>query len=93
MNPGNNFTYISTIATTIIGGSTAGIRRVNLKGIFVNKTLTGTVTVRSGATVIGILAIGTIANTYWLTNDGVFVQDLQIVTSAADDVTIGWNNL
>jgi len=94
MNPGNNYTYISTNTTTIIGGSTSGIRRVNLCSILVNKTLTGTVTVKSGTTTIGIIAIGSLAGTYWLTSGfGVEVADLQIVTSASDDVTITWNNI
>lgn len=91
MNPGNNYTYISTNTTTVIGGSS--LRRVNLTGIGINKTLAGTVTVKSGATTIGILAIGTLAGNYWLTDDGVEVADLQIVTSASDDVTVFWNNL
>lgn len=91
MNPGNNYTYINSIATTVIGPST--LRRINLMGIFVNKTTTGTVTIRSGANPIGVFAIGTVPNTYWLVEDGTEVADLQIVTSAADDVTIIWNNL
>ena len=96
MYPGNNFTYISTNTTTVIGGTVAsgGIRRVNLQGIFINKTLTGTLTVKSGATTIGIFAIGTATGTYWLSSGfGIEVADLQIVTSAADDITIGWNNM
>lgn len=91
MNPGNNYTYINTATTTVIGGT--AIRRVNLMAILVNKTLTGTVTVKAGATTIGVLAIGEKANAYWLTDNGVEIADLQIVTSAADDVTIAWNNL
>lgn len=62
-------------------------------GIFINKALTGTVSVQSGATVIGSFAIGTVPNTYWITDNGTEVANLQIVTSAADDLTISWNNL
>lgn len=91
MNPGNNFTYISTGTTTVVGGT--AIRRVNVNGIFINKTTTGIVTIKSGATTIGVFAIGTPPNTYWITDNGVEVADLQVVTSAADDVTIAWNNL
>ena len=90
-NEKNNYTYISTATTTVVSGTV--IKRVNLAGIFINKTLTGTVTVKAGATTIGIFAIGTVPNTYWYTKDGIEVADLQIVTSAGDDVTIGWNNL
>lgn len=89
--PGSNYTAITTATTTVIGSAT--LRRVNLLGIFVNGTLAGTVTVKSGATTIGTLAIGTIAGAYWYTTNGVEVADLQIVTSAGDNVTIAWNNL
>lgn len=91
MYPGNNYTYISTATTTVVGGT--AIRRVNVMGIFINKTTTGTVTVKSGATTIGVFAIGTVPGSYWLTDNGVEVADLQIITSAADDVTIAWCNL
>ena len=93
MNPGNNYTYINSATTTVIGGSAAGIRRVNVMAIFVNKTTTGTITIKSGATTIGVIGVGEKANAYWLTDNGVEVADLQIVTSAADDVTVAWNNL
>ena len=93
MNPGNNYTYISTATTTVIGAPAPGIRRVNLMGIFINKTTVGTVTIKSGATTVGVFAIGTTPNTYWLVDEGTEVADLQIVTSGIDDVTISWNNL
>lgn len=89
--PGCNYTYISTNATTVIGPST--LRRINLLGININKTLTGTVTVKSGATTIGAFAIGTVVNQYWYTDCGIEIADLQIVTSASDDVTVFWENL
>ena len=88
---GGNYQYISTATTTVIGA--ASLRRINLLSIFINKTTTGTVTVRSGTTVIGVFAIGTTPNTYWLTDAGVEIQDMQVVTSAADDVTVAYNNL
>lgn len=91
MNPGNNYTYISTATTTVIGSAIN--RRCNVMAIFVNKTTIGTITIKSGATTIGVIAIGEKANAYWLTDNGTEVADLQIVTSAADDVTIAWNNL
>lgn len=91
MNPGNEYTYISTAATTIIGSTT--LRRVNLLAILINKTMTGTLTVKSGATTIGTFAIGTPPNSYWLTDAGISIADLQLITTAADDITIAWNNL
>lgn len=89
--PGNNYTYITGAATTVIGGSS--LRRVNLNGIAINKTLTGTLTIKSGATTIGVFAIGTSPAQYWGSTNGTEVADLQIVNSATEDVTILWNNL
>lgn len=96
---GSNYTYISTGTTTVIGPAlstlsspTAG-RRINLLGIAINKVNTGTITVKSGSTTIGIIAVGAPIGTYWYnTETGVEVFDLQIVTSAADDVTVFWSN-
>lgn len=97
---GANYTYISTGTTTVIGPllGTGALpttsRRINLLGIQVNKTLTGTVTVKSGATTIGIMAIGATANVYWWTGEGgIEIADLQIVTSASDDLTVFWTNM
>lgn len=96
MNSGN-YQYINTATTTIIGAQTvngiAATRRIQCLGIFINKTTTGTVTIKSGATTIGVFAIGTVPNTYWLTDDGVEIADMQVVTSAGDDVTVAYNNL
>lgn len=91
MNSGNNYTYINTIATTVIGPT--ALRRVNIMGIFINKTLTGTFIVKAGATTMGSFAIGTTPNSYWITESGIEVADLQVITSAADDITLVWNNL
>ena len=89
--PGANYQYINSIATTVVGSTT--YRRVNCLAIFINKTTAGTVTVKSGTTTIGIFAIGTPPNTYWLTDNGIEVADMQVVTSAADDLTIAYSNL
>ena len=91
MNPGNNYTYLTPSATTVVGA--ASLRRVNLMGIMVNKTLVGTVTVKAGATTIGVLAIGERSGAYWITDNGIEVNDLQFILSGADDVTVAWNNL
>ena len=87
----NNYTYISTIVTTVIAGTAT--KRVNLFGISINKTLTGTLTVKAGATTIGTFAIGTVVGMQWYTDTGVEVQDLQLVTTANDDITVFWKNL
>lgn len=97
---GSNYTYITTGTTTVIGPAastlsapTAG-RRINLLGIQVNKVTTGTITVKSGSTTIGIMAIGAPQNVYWWTGEGgTEIFDLQIVTSAADDITVFWSNV
>ena len=92
MYSGNQYTYINTATTTILGP--AANRRVNVQGIFVNKTLTGTMTFKNGATTIGSFAIGTPVGTYWLSSGfGVECGDFQLVTSAADDITVAWNTL
>lgn len=87
----NTYQYISTNTTTVIGSATA--RRINLRGIFVNKALTGNVTILSGSTTIGVIASGAAAGTYWRTHDGVEIADLQITTAAADDITVAFTNL
>lgn len=91
MLPGNNYQYISTGTTSVVGS--ASYRRINCKGIFVNKTLTGTMTIKAGATTIGAFAIGTVPGSYWLTDEGMEIADMQVVTTAADDITIAYNNL
>ena len=87
----NTYQYISTAATTVIGSATN--RRVALAAIFINKTLTGTLTVKAGATTIGVFAIGTPVGIYWHTTNTTEIFDFQIVTSAGDDVTVVYNNL
>lgn len=88
----NNYTYITTAATTVIG-PVGGPRRISLAGIAFNKTSTGTVTILAGAVVIGILAVGQTVGTRWNVDKGIEIQDLQITTSAAEDLTIFWNNV
>jgi len=87
----NNYTYITTGTSTTINGTT--VARVSLKGICINKTLTGTLTVKAGATTIGAFAIGTLPDTYWNIPFGTEIENLVITTSAADDVTIFCSNI
>lgn len=97
---GSQYTYITAAATTIIGpaASTFALpttgRRLNILGLGINKTLVGTMTVKSGATTIGSFAVGTAPNVFWWTAEGgIEVYDPQIVTTATEDITIFWNNL
>lgn len=95
----SNYTAITTGTTTIIGPAAGTIalpttgRRINLVGIAVNTTLTGTMVVKSGSTTIASYAIGTVPGMYLQTTFGTEVFDLQITTSAADSITVLWNNL
>jgi hypothetical protein len=87
-----NYTYINSAATTAIYGTS--ITRTILHGIAVNKTLTGTITIKAGTTTIGIIASGSIPGTYWFnTTNGILIESLTLVTSAADDVTVFWSNI
>lgn len=89
--PGSNYTYITTATTTSIFGT--AIKRVNLLGISVNKATTGTISVQSGSTVIGVIAASSAAGMYFLSSFGVEVASLTIVNSATEDFTVFWNNL
>jgi hypothetical protein len=80
--------YKTKTATLCAGTATTTKGAVVLGSINVNKTLIGTVTIQDGATVLGTLAIGTPANQYWFDEDGTTFANLQVVLSAADDVTL-----
>lgn len=94
----NNYTRITTATTTVIGPSAATFalpttgRRINLYAINIVGTTTGTVSVNAGATPIALFPVGTNTGSYLATTNGVEVQDLQVVTSAADQVVVLWNN-
>lgn len=68
------------------GDTTKG--QVVLTAININKTLTGTVTVKETATALGQFAIGTTPGQYWYDEDGAGFANLVISLSAGDDVTI-----
>lgn len=62
--------------------------RGQLGAICVNKTLTGTVTIKETSTTLGTLAAGSLAGNYWFTpGDGVTFANLVVTLSGADDVT------
>jgi len=89
----NNYKYITTAATTLLAGN--DISRILVKGICVNKTLTGTLTVKSGGgsgTTIGVFAIGTTPNTYWLSTGGMLIDNPALINSATDDITVIYSN-
>lgn len=89
MNP-NTYKFITGAATTTFAGETG---RVILAGISVNKALTGTLIIKSGATTIGTIAIATPAGQYWTTTNGVEIENLSIVNSAAEDAVVFYRNI
>lgn len=86
----NTFKYIVAAATTTFAGET---NRVVLGAININKTLTGTVTIKLGSTTIGIIAAGTLAGEYWYSATGTEIESLTIVTSAVEDITVFYRNI
>lgn len=90
MDSSNSYTYIHTASNNLLAG--AEMKRVIIECININKTLVGTVTIKSdgaSGTTIGVLAVGTLAGTYWQTAMGVAVQDPCVITSSnSDDVTV-----
>lgn len=61
-----------------------------LASLAINKATTGTITISDGANVIGIIAIGAAAQNfvYGIGGGVQFGQQLQIVLSATEDITV-----
>lgn len=72
----------------LTGSATTTLGSVRMMGIGVNKTLTGTLTVKEGTNTVAVFAIGTTPDTYHNVANGVRYSNLSIVLSAADDVTV-----
>lgn len=90
----NNYKYITTATTTLLAGN--DITRIVIKGIMINKALTGTLTVKSGGgsgTTIGVFAIGVAAGLYWTTDDGILIENPAFVNSATEDITVIYSNI
>lgn len=87
-----NFTYIHAATTTNLYGTET--KRSVMLGLSLNKTAVGTITLKSGSTTIGVIAIGELARMYWTVPGGFEVESLNIVTSSAsDDMTVIWSNI
>ena len=89
----NTYKPITDAATTTFAGES---KRVVLGSININKTLTGTLTIKSGGgsgTTIGIIAAGVIAGEYWYADGGTEIEDLAIINSAAENVTVFYRNI
>ncbi len=91
MESGNTYKYITTASTYNLFGTE--VKKVVVHGIEINKTLSGTLTIRAGATVIGIFAAGTLPGSYWISTNGIQVESANIVNSATEDVTVIYTNI
>jgi len=88
---GDSYTHIATNTTTNIG---LGTNRICLKAIIVNTTAAGTITVKDGAGTVAILKSSIVEGTYLFGTNGITIGGgLTVVTAAASDITVVWNNL
>lgn len=93
-NSVNGYKYITTAATTLLAGLETN--RVILNAIQINKTLAGTLTIRSGGgsgTIIGVIAVGSIPGTYWITTDGIEIENPAFTNTNTEDITIMYGNI
>lgn len=72
----------------LTGSGTTTIGSVFLMGIFINKALTGTLTVNESGTAVGAFAIATTPGSYHILPNGGRYANLTLVLSAGDDVTV-----
>lgn len=90
MNSLNSPKYITAAATTTFAGETT---KVLLGSININKTLTGTLTIKAGSTTIGVIAAGTLPGCYWRADTGMLVLSLTIVNGSTEDITVFYRNI
>jgi len=86
----NSYKNITSATTTTFAGET---KRVILASININQTTTGTVTIKAGTTTIGIIAAGKTAGQLWHTTMGTEIEDLQIVNTQPEDITVMYRNI
>lgn len=90
MNTTNSYKYITTGATTTFAGET---KRVVVDSIQINKITTGTLTLKTGSTTIGIIAIGCPQGPAFQSIYGTEIEDFQITNSATEDITVFYRNI
>lgn len=93
-NSANGYKYITAAATTTFKSTET--KRVILHGIEINKTMTGTLTIKSGGgsgTIIGVIAATTIPGSYWLSPMGVEIEDLAMINGSTEDITVFFTNI
>lgn len=91
MDSGNAYKYIKTAGTHNLFGTE--VNRVILHGIQINKTLGGTLTVKSGTTTIGIFSANTLPGSYWISTNGIVIESANIVNAVDEDVTVIYTNI
>jgi hypothetical protein len=91
MESGNTYAYITTAATTNLYGNE--LKKVVIHGIQINKALTGTLTIKSGSTTIGVIAASTAAGSYWISTNGIQVESANITNGSTEDVTVIYTNI
>lgn len=72
----------------LTSSATSTLKSVFLYDVCINKTLTGTMTIQEGVTVLANFAVGTPVGNYHTLPNGGRYANLQFVLSAADDVTV-----
>lgn len=90
----NNYKYITAAATTTLAGTE--VKRICLHGIFINKTMTGTLTILSGGgsgTTIGVIAATTVPGAYWVSTNGVEIENPAFTNGSTEDITIVYTNI
>lgn len=87
----NTYKNITTGATTTFAGNETN--RVILAAININKILTGTLVIKSGATTIGTIAASAPIGEYWYSNTGTEIESLTIVNASTEDVTVFYRNI
>lgn len=86
----NTYKYITGAATTTFAGE---LSKTCLGSININKALTGTLTVKAGATTIAVFPIATPSGQYWYSEAGTLIDTLSMVNSASEDITVFYKNI
>lgn len=95
MESANSYKYLTLAGTYLLAGNE--VKPVNIHGIEINRTLAGTLTIQADASgtpvTIGIIAAGTLPGSYWISTNGIQINDAQIVISNNEDVTVIYTNI
>ncbi len=81
----NNYTHITTAATTTIFTGTGQLAFLN-----VNKATTGTITILDGSATVGVIAASTPAQSF-IFNSLSIATSLDITNGSTEDITVIWS--